>query len=676
MTTAADIVVKLGGKWHGKSGMARCPAHDDGTPSLSITEKNGKVLFHCHAGCDRRSVAAALRRLGLWHSGTRGGRKTEPKRASRIIATYDYRDPAGTLVYQVVRMVPKDFRQRRPDGNGWVWNMEGVKPLPYRLPEIQIADPNEPIFVVEGEKDADNLARIGFTATCNSGGAKKWPPTISKFLAHRNVVILPDNDATGRDHAQDVAKKLWGIASSIRIVELAGLATKGDVSDWVASGGNAEELLRLADAAPEWATIRAPVQIEDFVAYMPQHSYIFRPTREAWARASVNARIPPVIMGNEPVAATVWLDKNAAVEQMTWTPGDPELIRDKLIKDGGWFEHKGARVFNLYRPPSIIPKCGDIAPWLEHLSTVFPEEAEHITQWLAHRVQKPGEKINHALVLGGEQGIGKDTILEPVKQTLGPWNFQEVDPRQALGRFNGHLKAVVLRISEARDLGDIDRYSLYDHLKAVIAAPPDTFRIDEKNIREYVIPNLVGVLVTTNYKGGIYLPSDDRRHFVAWSNLTKGHFSAEYFKRLYKWFEQNGFEAVADYLGTRDISRFDPKAPPPQTEAFWQMVNSNRAPENAQLADAFDALGHPDAVTLEDVKRAVASDLLGWLSEKKNARTIPHRFEECGYEPVRNPDAVADGLWKIAGRRQVIYVRRDLSPEQKLRVARNLKDAR
>src|SRR5215472_6052012 len=88
MTTAADIVAKLGGK----SGMALCPAHDDVTPSLSITEKNGKVLFHCHAGCNKRSVAAALRGSGIWPSGTRGPRQIETKRASQIIATYDYRD--------------------------------------------------------------------------------------------------------------------------------------------------------------------------------------------------------------------------------------------------------------------------------------------------------------------------------------------------------------------------------------------------------------------------------------------------------------------------------------------------------------------------------------------------------------------------------------------------------
>src|ERR1700683_4469077 len=129
---------------------------------------------------------------------------------------------------------------------------------------------------------------------------------------------------------------------------------------------------------------------------------------------------------------------------------------------------------------------------------------------------KPDEKINHALVLGGPQGIGKDTLLEPAKRAVGPWNFAEVSPQQLLGRFNGFLKSVILRVSEARDLGDVNRYQFYDHLKSIIAAPPDVLRVDEKNLREYSVPNVCGVVITTNHwTDGIFLPADDRRHYVA-----------------------------------------------------------------------------------------------------------------------------------------------------------------
>jgi hypothetical protein len=113
---------------------------------------------------------------------------------------------------------------------------------------------------------------------------------------------------------------------------------------------------------------------------------------------------------------------------------------------------------------------------------VFGGDDDHIVKYLAHRVQRPQEKINHAFVFGGAQGIGKDTLLEPVKYAVGPWNFAEVSPQQMLGRFNGFLKSVILRVNEARDLGETNRFSFYDPMKAYTAAPPDVLRVDEKNL--------------------------------------------------------------------------------------------------------------------------------------------------------------------------------------------------
>jgi hypothetical protein len=266
---------------------------------------------------------------------------------------------------------------------------------------------------------------------------------------------------------------------------------------------------------------RSPTSLADFRAYMPMHSYIFAPTRELWPAASVNARVPPVPGANgNPMRATEWLDQNAAVEQMTWAPGEPMLIKDRLIADGGWFRRPGAAVFNLYRPPAIVPKAGDVTPWLKLIEKVFPDDdIDHIVRWLAQRVQRPHEKINHALVLGGKPGIGKDSMLEPVKQAVGPWNVADVSPSQVLGRFNGFRKSVILRVSEARDLGDFDRYKFHDHMKALIAAPPDVLYVDEKNTHEYYVPNLCGVVITSNHKtDGIYLPADDPG--ISWRGRT------------------------------------------------------------------------------------------------------------------------------------------------------------
>ena len=426
--------------------------------------------------------------------------------------------------------------------------------------------------------------------------------------------------------------------------------------------------------------------LDDFYAHMPTHRYMYRPARDVWPASSVNARIAPIPLvdkDGQPVlnkqreqvtqSASAWLDTNRAVEQMTWAPGLPELIRNQLISEGGWIEHTGAAVYNLYRPPTLLlGNAADAGPWLDLVRKVFPEEADHIIAWFAHRVQRPAEKINHALMLGRQSGHRKDTLIEPVRCAVGPWNFSDISPQQLLGRFNGFVKSVILRLNEARDLGDYDRYALYEHIKPFTAAPPDTLRVDEKNLREYTVVNCVGVVITTNNRtDGIYLPADDRRHFVAWSPLSKDDFPPDYWRRLWKWYDNGGFGHVAAYLSELDLSTFDPKAPPPKTPAFWSIVDANRSPEEAEFADLLDDLGNPPALTLGRIQGRADGDFGDWIKDRKNRRAIPHRMERCGYVPVRNPDA-EDGLWKVGGKRQAIYATASLDLADHLRAARDL----
>jgi hypothetical protein len=346
------------------------------------------------------------------------------------------------------------------------------------------------------------------------------------------------------------------------------------------------------------------------------------------------------------------------------------VIADRLVSGGGWIPRPGCHCFNLYRSPELQHgDPGAAGRWLEHLRLVFPESAEHIARWLAHRVQHPGEKINHALVLGGAQGVGKDTILEPVKYAVGHWNFTEITPTQLLGRFNGFVKSVILRISEARDLGDIDRYAFYEHTKIHTAAPPDVLRCDEKHLREHAVMNVAGVILTSNHReDGIYLPADDRRHYVAWSALSKDDFTETYWKELYGWYRTGGTEHVAAYLAALDLSSFDAKAPPPKTAAFWAIVDAGRSPEDAELADAIEALGNKAAITLRDLATYASDSFREWLLDRRNRRQIPHRLETAGYTAIRN-DAASDGLWKVSGRRQVIYARKELPVRDQLAAA-------
>lgn len=448
----------------------------------------------------------------------------------------------------------------------------------------------------------------------------------------------------------------------------------------------ADNVVQFPDVGEKGVTVGSAegVNLTDFYAYMPAGKFMFAPSRELWPASSVNSRVPaqkaldrrgqPIKRDGEVVyiPASQWLAKERAVEQMTWAPGEPMIVQDKLVSEGGWIRRPGCSCFNLYRPP-IVAK-GDAARagrWVEHVRKVYPADADHIIAWLAQRVQRPQEKINHALVLGGNQGIGKDTFLEPAKYAVGAWNCSEVSPQQITARFNGFLKSVIMRVSEARDLGDVDRYGFYEHMKTYTAAPPDVLRVDEKNMREHSIFNVVGVIITTNHKtDGIYLPADDRRHYVAWSDLTKDDFTEAYWKGLWEWYDRGGRADVAEYLRTLDISGFNPKAPPPKTPAWHDIVNSNRAPEDAELADAMDGIGWPTTTTLSEISGSTTCtpDFSAYLRDRKNSRKVPHRLEAIGYVAVHNPHA-KDGLWKVYGKRQAVYGKKDISTHDRIKAA-------
>ena len=236
---------------------AKCPAHDDKVASLSISvQDDGKILLHCHAGCELKDIlhAVGLKTQNLFPAGQQ---QSPADTGRRIVATYDYTDAQGKLAYQVVRFRPKGFSQRRREvtanGTKWVWNLKGITRYLFRLPQVKAAiAQGRIVYVVEGEKDAVNLERLGLTATCNPGGAGKWLKPYSQQLAGADVVILPDNDLPGRGHADKVAASLDGLAARIRVVELPNLQPKGDVTDWVESGGAAEDLRRIVSEAPDW----------------------------------------------------------------------------------------------------------------------------------------------------------------------------------------------------------------------------------------------------------------------------------------------------------------------------------------------------------------------------------------------------------------------------------------
>lgn len=182
----------------------------------------------------------------------RQSQPTAQRNLGEPTAIYDYPDEDGTLLFQVCRYEPKTFRQRVPlPGGKWLHATKGVRRVLYGLPYIlQDVAAGKPIFIVEGEKTANRLRKEGIAATCSPGGAGKWRKEYSSTLKGADVIILPDNDEPGQDHAEKVSISLQGIAKKVRILNLPDLPDKGDPWDWMEAGNTAEKLLAIAKKAP------------------------------------------------------------------------------------------------------------------------------------------------------------------------------------------------------------------------------------------------------------------------------------------------------------------------------------------------------------------------------------------------------------------------------------------
>lgn len=216
---------------------------------IALPDSNGLQASMTQRGTEAKPVGAAKKVITDSVESTVKTTAEKPAKA-RVVACYDYRAEDGSLLFQVQRFEPKKFVQRRPNGNGWEYKVQGTRQVPYRLPELVAAPLSSTIYIVEGEKDADRLAALGLVATCNSGGAGKWKSCHAEHLKDRPVILIPDNDDAGRMHVQKVAKSLKGIAAHVQIMDLAGLPDKGDVSDWFDAGGTLEQLNAMPTVSP------------------------------------------------------------------------------------------------------------------------------------------------------------------------------------------------------------------------------------------------------------------------------------------------------------------------------------------------------------------------------------------------------------------------------------------
>ncbi len=234
--TIETVLSKLEGvKRAGEGWIARCPAHDDRTPSLSIREADGGVLLHCFAGCTYEQIGGAL--------------GPEPAPQPRPVEAYAYVDERGQELFQCRRFEPKTFRQGHVQNGRWVGNLQGVRRVLYRLDRLQ-ATGGGPVYVAEGEKDVHALEAAGLRATCNPMGAGKWRPEYTECLRGFDVVLVRDRDKAGFEHVARVAREMMGVAASVRCVE----AAQGkDAADHFGAGFGVDDFVRVDPQQP-WET--------------------------------------------------------------------------------------------------------------------------------------------------------------------------------------------------------------------------------------------------------------------------------------------------------------------------------------------------------------------------------------------------------------------------------------
>jgi RecA-family ATPase len=254
--TIEELHHALGGEiCRGKNGaqvLCPGPGHSQRDRSLAVAPSDNRDGFMVHSFANDDPVVCkdyVRDKLRLQPFRPYNGKAHSGPTQRKVAKTYDYTDETGQLLFQVVRFEPKNFRQRRPGGNGeWIWNLDDVRRVPYRLPELIEALANgSPVFVVEGEKDVDALRELNIPATCNPQGAGKWRMEYSEYFSGATVYVLADNDDPGRAHARQVSESLTRAGATVSIIGLPGLPNHGDASDWIKAGGTSEQLYAIAE---------------------------------------------------------------------------------------------------------------------------------------------------------------------------------------------------------------------------------------------------------------------------------------------------------------------------------------------------------------------------------------------------------------------------------------------
>ncbi len=413
-----------------------------------------------------------------------------------------------------------------------------------------------------------------------------------------------------------------------------------------------------------WVPDGGAVPIEQFIYYGPGNNFIYRPTGSHWLANAVDAAVSTVNDGGKIVKASSWIKNNRLATSMTSEPLiDQDYMSGRDCHEGEIIESPGAAVFNRFRKATI--ELGDeklATPFIEHVRRAFNKDgdADQFFDYMAHRVQKIGEKPRFALLIAGEQGVGKDTAIAMCIPAIGRWNVKETNPKDIESSYNSYASAALIRISEAANLQDTSKWAFNEQVKVLIAGSPDYVNINPKYGHQHSMRMYCGVVITTNHLNtGIYIPEDDRRYDVISCatpqemGLSNIEDRKSYFEQLWGWFyDDRGKNHVAAFLNKRDLSKFSADGGQRRTDAHKSVVAISFSVDE-WIEDILEEAGNPDAIRSDYI---ISKALQMGEKEQSVKRKMMHALKRSDYVQLKN-NGSKSGRWKINGQVFRVYIK-------------------
>jgi hypothetical protein len=674
----------------GSEHRAPCPIHNGEDPNFSVDLKTGR--WKCHSKCDaggdayrleqrltgrpfpecKRAVDemigivadepqrigrdgtvssrsdTVIARVPAMPSPSSSPEKSKGKSSNRrLVATYDYHDADGALVYQVCKYEPKGFSQRRPDPDrpgSWVPGLNGVDRLLYRLAEV--LSTTETVYITEGEKDADLARSWGLTATCNSGGAGKFTASMARELAGRPCVVLVDNDEPGEKHADRVARLLMGERCSVRLVRFDGVKEHGDLSDWAAMGNGRTELESLVATTPEWTfpgkSTRSFDGIPSSLEEMLENYIVLVGSEMIWDVRRSKTSSPSEIRLAHSADYTTWVKH----------PERRQIDIERLV-----FAPQGARdgEINTFRGLAIKPDpskpCDRIKSHLASLCGNDPGLTHWLTCWLAYPLQHLGSKMKTSVVVHGVQGTGKSMLFEAVARIYGEYSAV-IGQTQIDSAYTSWASRKLFVVAD-EVLSTREARTIKNRLKCLITG--ETIIIEEKYRTSRTEQNCMNLVFLSNENTPVIVEREDRRFTVIRFDDVLGE---DYYNRLANEIHNGGIESFMAYLMAYDLGGFNEHAKPYKTDAKKELIEVSLSStdrfldmwQGGELPVPFGPATALDLFHAYEVWVKESGERFGIATATAFGRIAGHRFPR---EQKRLRD----------GRRSTVYMPRDGMPE-------------